>query len=142
MMVDVQALIAKARAANSRAAEENWIEVSTLFGDEFVAVRFDAILGSRWAALTAGKPPREDIRGDSYYGFNTDDVVRDYPSSAISIEGERIPEDAWREIFAEMDAPTRTNCVSAVWALNQYGPAARIAQAKKAMAGASEKKPN
>jgi hypothetical protein len=141
-MVDVDALITKARAANENAADDNWIEVSTLFGDELAAIRFDAILGSAWASLTASHPPREDSKPDEYYGFDTDAVLRAYPEHAIRVAGDRIGADAWHRVLAVLDAPTLANCRNAIWALNQYAPAARIAAAKKAMAGASRKKPN
>lgn len=141
-MVDVEALIAKARAASRTAAEDNWIEVSTLLGGELVGIRFVAISGRAWSALTAERPPREKSASDATYGFNTDAVVESYPAEAIRISGEPVTPDMWKAIFGEIDAPTVKNCGNALWGLNQYSPAARIVNAKKAMAGASEKKQN
>lgn len=139
-MVDVKALIAKARDANKSAGEDNWVDVSTLIADQYTTIRFEVIAGHAWSTLTATSPPREHSVIDKEYGFDIDAVVRRYPADAIRVGGESVDQETWDSLFVELDAPTIKHCGESVWTVNQLSPLGRVLKAKKAMAGASKTK--
>jgi hypothetical protein len=138
-MVDVKALIEKAR---SEAASPETAAIDTVVGGELVSIEFVTIEGSAWSDLTATHPPRKGSEQDANIGFNTDAVVKDYPIAAVRVAGEPTDAESWADLFSVLDGPTIKNCGTAVWGLNQYTPHKRIVDAKKATAGASEKKQN
>jgi hypothetical protein len=138
-MVDVKALIAKAR---EQATTPETVEVETVFAGELTEVQFLTIEGSAWADLTATHPPREGSTYDANVGFNIAGVVKDYPAASVRFAGEAVDAAAWSDVFSLLDGPTIANCGLAVWGINQLTPHRRIVDAKKATAGASEKKQN
>ena len=133
-MVDLKALIAKAQAEVEAATESSTIEV----GGQLVDVSFRQVAGHVWADLVVAHPPRPGTDGN--IGFNSDLMVRDYPAESITVDGQPVDGETWRELFAVVTSPNIKFMAAAIWALNQNNPTKRIVELGKARAGVSTKK--
>lgn len=129
--------IAAARAA-LEAVEPVTQEVEV--GGKLHTLSFLPAGGQVWADLVAMHPPREGSKIDSDFGFNADAVGRAYPVELISDDGEPVAAEDWQDMFAVLSSPNIKNIGTAVWGINQFVPAVKLAQLKKASAGDSKKK--
>ena len=133
-MADLKALIAKARAQIEESREAFEIEI----GGEIVPLVFRQLPGHEWADLVVAHPPRQGT--DRNIGFNSDALVRDYPVSHITVDGEPVDVETWQELYDAATSPNIKIMAAAAWALNQNLPWQRIQELGKARAGGSMKK--
>lgn len=139
MSVDLDALIAKARAA---LAEGEGKTVPVEVGGELVDVTLRPVAGHVWATLIATHPPRPNAEVDATVGFDSDSVGRDYPVEKITVAGEPVDEKKWRELFEVLTGPGVHAIAAALWALNQVEPQTRVLQLGKARTSGPRKKRN
>jgi hypothetical protein len=151
--MDIAALVAKARESFDSVEP---VDQDILMGDEVVTVRFWPVTGSAWRALTAEHPARPKVVMDQNLGYNLDAVTRSYPNVYL-VQGDDVvkvsdplprklvtdPEKRpWFDVVDSLSGPDLKNLASAVWGLNEYDPAKRLAHAGKASAGGRKKKPS
>lgn len=151
--MDIAALVAKARESFDSVKP---VDQPVLVGDEVVTARFWPIAGTAWRNLTAEHPPRPGVVMDQNLGYNLDAVTRNYPHVYL-VQGDDVvkvsdplpkkrPGDPerrpWFEVVDVLSAPDLKNLASAVWGLNEYDPAKRLAQAGKASAGGRKRRPS
>lgn len=138
MSIDVQALIA-AQKQSLDSVEPVTQEV--LLGEDLVGVRFWPV-SSAWEELTSKHPPRAGVEADLALGYNLSAVVRDYPRTYLVIGDvvQAVVGDQWSEVYDVLSGPDKKNLGFAVWGLNEYDPAQKLAAAGKASAGARKKK--
>lgn len=131
-MADLKALIAKAKAETA----ERGLEI--VVGGEIVEVLFSRVPGHVWADLLVTHPPRKG--SDENVGVNPDAIVRDYPVEYITVEGEPVDTETWRDLYEAVTSPNIKFMAAAIWMLNQSEPIKMIADLGKARAGAQSKK--
>ncbi len=139
MTIDVQALIAKQKQALDTVEP---ITQEVLLGDDLVGVRFWPVSGGVWEELTSQNPPRAKNGSDAALGYNLAGVVRDYPRTYLVVgeAAEPVVGEQWAEVYDVLSGPDKKNLGFAVWGLNEYDPAQRLASAGKASAGSRKKK--
>lgn len=138
MSIDVKALVA-AQKQSLDSVEPVTQEV--LLGETLVDVRFWPIPAA-WEELTSKHPPRSGVEADLALGYNLSAVVRDYPRTYL-VDGDDVQAivgEQWAEVYDVLSGPDKKNLGFAVWGLNEYDPAQRLAAAGKALAGARKKK--
>lgn len=138
MTIDVTALIA-AQKKTLDSVEPVTQEV--LLGDKLIGVRFWPAASS-WEELTSKHPPRVGVEADLALGYNLSGVVRDYPRTYL-VDGDEVQPvvgEQWAEVYDVLSGPDKKNLGYAVWGLNEYDPAVRLAEAGKASAGSRKKK--
>lgn len=136
-MVDVKALIAKAKAETE---QSEWAVVPVMVADELVDVGFRPVAGHVWADLTAQNPPRPGATRDNNVGFNTDAVAADYPLECVTVDGEPVDRDTWTDFLAVLPSPSLKIIAASLWGMNQFDPQQRIVELGKARAGDSTKR--
>lgn len=130
--MNLQEKIAKARA-EFEATEPTILNVEV--GGEITALGFRPVWGQEWVDLLAVNPPRPGSENDTAVGYNTDAVASDYPASAVTVDGDPVSADDWRDLVAVLSAPNRNNIASVLYVLNQLEPARKLAAAGKALKG-------
>lgn len=124
-----------------------------------VTLRFTRMPGDQWADITSRNPMRLDAPVDAHYGYNMQGVVTmAAPKSGVRVEhsedgtevlvpliiapgGEDIPPiNEWRDLFSVISGHEFQQIEEAIYRLNEYDPAARLNELKKASAalGVSE----
>lgn len=137
-MVDVDALIKKARDHFDTVKP---VDQDVMFGDEKVTVRLWPVPGPAWRDLTAKHPWREGSTFDQALGYDLDGVLREYPRVYL-VAGDEVTDvaDRWADLCEALSGPDLKNLAFAVWGLNDYDPAQRLAAAGKASKAGSRKK--
>ena len=137
-MVDVQALIA---AQKQKLDTVEPVTQDVLLGDEVVGVRFWPLSGTAWRDLCALHPNRGESQFDMALGYNLDAVLRAYPRVYL-VKGDDVTDVArdWADVCDVLSGPDLKNLAYAVWGINEYDPAQRLAAAGKASAGSKRKK--
>ena len=138
MGIDVKALI-EAQKQTLDAVEPVTQEV--LLGEKLIGVRFWPV-PSAWEELTSKYPPRTGVEADMALGYNLSGVVRAYPRTYL-VDGDEVQPvvgDQWAEVYDVLSGPDKKNLGFAVWGLNEYDPAQRLAAAGKASAGGRKKR--
>lgn len=141
MAIDVKALVAAQKQALDSVEP---VSQEVLLGEELVMVRFWPVSGSAWEELTSKHPPRQGVQSDTALGYNLAGVVRDYPRTYL-VSGDDVQPvvgEQWAEVYDVLSGPDKKNLGYAVWGLNEYDPAQRLAKAGKASAGSKRKKRN
>jgi len=138
MSIDVKALIA---AQKQKLDTVEPVTQDVLLGDEVVGVRLWPMTGTGWRDLTTRHPHRGESQFDQALGYNLDGVLREYPRVYL-VKGDDVTDvsDSWGEICDVLSGPDLKNLAYAVWGLNEYDPAQRLAAAGKASAGSKRKK--
>lgn len=139
MSIDVSGLIAQQKKALDLVEP---VTQDVLLGDELVGVRFWPVGGGVWEELTSKNPPRKGSQSDVALGYNLAGVVRDYPRTYLVVgeAAEPVVGEQWAEVYDVLSGPDKKNLGYAVWGLNEYDPAQRLAAAGKASAGSKRKK--
>lgn len=138
MTIDVTALIA---AQKKTLDSVEPVTQDVLLGEKLIGVRFWPA-NSAWEELTAKHPPRAGVEADLALGYNLSAVVRDYPRTYL-VDGDDVQPivgDQWADVYDVLSGPDKKNLGYAVWGLNEYDPAQRLAEAGKASAGSRKKK--
>lgn len=99
--------------------------------DALVVLRFTRLPGAQWAALTSHHPVRADVPIDRHYGYDYDAVC----TAAAVASGARIDDGQpvemakaeWVELFDVLSGNEVGLIRDAVWELNEFDPAQRIA---------------
>jgi len=136
-MTDLDALIAKARAALAEGAGKT---VPVELGGELVDIELKPVSGYVWATLIATHPPRDNAAVDATVGFDSDAVGRDYPVEKILVAGQPVDEAKWRAVFEVLTGPGVHAVAAALWAINQVEPQSRVLQLGKARSSGPKKK--
>ena len=122
----------------SDALREKLDEVLQEAADMVVTLRFTQMHAPEWAEVTSRCPVRLDVDLDKHYGFNTDQIaVLGAPASGVRVEGDAtygLTEAEWRDLFDTITGHDVRRISDALFELNEYGPAQRLADAKKASA--------
>lgn len=110
-----------------------------------VTLRFTSLPGSQWADITARCPVRLDAPIDRQYGYNMQAASTfAAPLCGVRVEdGVEVPllvtpaasgvpaVDEWADLFTTITGHEFIRIMDAIYELNEYAPAQRIAQAKK-----------
>lgn len=141
MAIDIQALVA---AQKQKLDTVEPVTQEVLLGDDVVGVRFWPVSGGTWEEITSKNPPRAGNQSDTALGYNLAGVVRDYPRTYLVVGDDVQPVvgTQWAEVYDVLSGPDKKNLGYAVWGLNEYDPAQRMAAAGKASAGSRKKKRN
>lgn len=148
---ELRAQLEKARAnpdarlsAKSDAEEiqEQLDELMELTSDALVTLRFTRMSGAEWAEITARCPVRLDAAIDRQYGYNMHAVCKlAAPMSGGRLEGETVVPlivddkvNEWTDLFNAISGHEFGIIVDAIYELNEYAPAAHVAQLKKELA--------
>jgi len=140
-----------ARLATKSAPElvqEKLDELLTITADSLIALRFSRMPGDEWAEITARCPVRIDAPVDRQYGYNMHAVCRlAAPLCGVRIEDgkevalEVVPAsagvpavDEWADLFTTISGHEFGLVIDAIYELNEYEPAQRVAQMKKELA--------
>lgn len=101
-------------------------------------LRFERMDGSEWTQATDAAPARPGVLLDMRYGYNLRALVPPVAAATGSlVEGDKlvdVTEDQWRAIFKGAGA-TVSRIGDAIFALNEYDPAAEVDALKKASGG-------
>lgn len=137
-MVDVDALVAKAKAALDNVEPT---DQDALLGDELVTVRFWPVSGQEWRELVAKHPWREGSQFDQALGYNLDSVLTEYPKVYL-VQGDDVTNvsDRWASICEVLSAPDLKNLAIAVWGMHEFDPQRRLDAAGKASKGGRSKR--
>lgn len=136
--MDIKALVAKARQDMDAVQA---VDQDVVLGGELVTVRLWPLSGPGWRDLCAKHPNRADSSFDQALGYNLTAVLADYPRVYL-VDGDEVVDarEDWADICAVLSGPDLKNLEFAVWGLNEYDPAQRLAAAGKASAGSQKKK--
>lgn len=136
--MDIDSLILKARQQFDNVKP---VDQDVLLGDEVVTVRFWPMSGPDWRNHTARFPMRDGVAFDQTLGYDIDSAVREYPKVYL-VQGDDVVPVAGKfaSICDVLTAPELNALALAVWGLNEYDPAQRLASAGKASKGGSRKK--
>lgn len=106
---------------------------------------FERLPGDLWTDITIRHPARLDASVDVNYGYNLDDVSkavakakRGGHSFAWRLEGGSpavLTDEQWEDVFTLMSGHEFNQVRDAIFILNEFGPAQRLAEAKKGSAG-------
>ena len=144
LTIDLEALIASAKAAHESAAPEH---VEVLLGDELVTVRLWPLAPSEWRVLHTGHPPRTVVvdgetqtsPADVAYGCDIDAVTRAYPRVALVKGDDEHALDAgtWARIVDVLPLGGLQGVMATIAYMNIAEPAQRFVEAlgKAARAG-------
>lgn len=113
-----------------------------------VTLRFTSLPGSQWADITARCPVRLDAPIDRQYGYNMQAASTfAAPLCGVRVEdGAEVPltvtpaaegvaaVDEWADLFTTITGHEFIRIMDAIYELNEYAPAQRIAAAKKGSA--------
>jgi hypothetical protein len=135
MDLDLKKLIAEARAEVDEPKTQG---VKVVLRGNLLVLEFTKLLGSDWQNVTAKHPPRPGT-DDKNIGYNTDAMPADYPVEMITVEGEPIDEETWRDMFAVLGSVHRENISTAMWGLNFYDEFVELRDLGKASAGGNAK---
>lgn len=110
--------------------------------DSLVTLRFTRMPGDQWAEVTARCPVRLGAEIDLKYGYNMHGVCKlAAPLSGVRVDGDDLvplvvtPEsNEWADLFATVGGHEFGLIASAIYELNEWEPAARMAQLKKELA--------
>lgn len=136
--MDIKALVAKARQDMDTVQSA---DQDVVIGGELVTVRVWPLSGPEWRDLCAKHPNRADSSFDQALGYNLTAVLADYPRVYL-VDGDEVTDarEDWADICAVLSGPDLKNLEYAVWGINEYEPAQRLAAAGKASAGSRKKK--
>jgi len=131
-------------AIAKRTAEPVTETVEVLVGDEVWFLRFEEMYSGTWADICASSPIRVDAPLDRNYGYNfTVATEKAAPLSGVRlVDGvvETLTSEQWSKLFAVLSGHDRSSVQDAVFKLNEFDPAQRLARAKKALRVASKQK--
>ena len=128
--------------------QEKLDELLTITADSLITLRFSRLSGPAWAEITARCPVRLDAAIDRRYGYNMHAVCRlAAPMCGVRVEGEELVPlevvpasagvpavDEWADLFDTISGHEFGLIMDAVYELNEYEPAQRIAQMGKELA--------
>lgn len=130
-MTSIDELIAK-----SEAAEPATATAEVLVGGELVTFKFTELQGAKWADITIRNPARPDVPVDQIKGYNTHAATQlAAAESGVRVEGDtetKLTEKQWRGIWKALSGADFQTVVDTVWSLNEWAPAQRVEEAKKA----------
>lgn len=123
-------------------------ELTEESADSIVTIRLTRLPGRDWSTLTSKCPPRPDVPLDTHYGYNYDAVCeasaryRDPKGAAYGHrleDGEPvdITDEEWDDLFSVLAGNDIGKIRDAVWTLNEYEPAQRLAALVKASGAAT-----
>lgn len=123
-------------------------ELTAESADSIVVIRLTRLPGRDWSNLTSKCPPRHDVPIDTHYGYNYDAVCeasaryRDPKGVAYGhrLEGGEpveITDEEWDDLFSVLAGNDIGKIRDAVWTLNEYEPAQRLAALVKASGAAT-----
>lgn len=138
MAIDVAALIA---AQKQELDSVKPLDQEVLLGGEKVTVRLWPLSGKIWRDLCAKHPNRPDSPFDQALGYDLDSLLWDYPKVYL-VDGDEVTDvaESWADICAVLSGPDLKNLAYAIWGMNEYDPAQKLAAAGKASAGKGRKK--
>jgi hypothetical protein len=154
---ELRELLAKARAnPDARMAarsepeliQEQLDELLELTAESLVTLRFTRMSGVAWAEVTARCPVRLDAAIDRQYGYNVHAVCAlAAPLSGVRVDGDDVVPlivsaasqgtpavNEWADLFDTISGHEFGLIVDAIYELNEYEPASRVAQLKKEQA--------
>lgn len=106
--------------------------------DSLVTFRFRRLSGLEWGEITARCPVRLGVDIDMRYGYNMHAAtIMAAPKCGVRIDGDAevpVTDEQWRDLFEMISGYEMTQILDAIYELNEYGPAARIAALKKVLA--------
>lgn len=122
------------------------VDVDVLLGDSVVSLRFTEMDAREWAHAVAANPQRVDAQIDLSYGYNIHGACEYAARTSGSrvVDGGPVPlkPEQWKKLFDQFSGHDLGKVTDAIWGLNEFYPSQRLASAKKAMAGASKRKPS
>jgi hypothetical protein len=138
--MDVKALIAQQKAAVDQVTPE---DVPVTIGGRSLVVRIWPLATRAWRDLKAVCPPREGSTGDAGRGYNADAVAAAYPRVYL-VDGDDVtdPGEDWPDLFDTLSDGDMANITAMMWAVHEFIPRGRVANAGKASAGSRKKKPS
>ena len=93
-----------------------------------------------WANLTVMHRPRPDTV-DEGVGYNQETLPPAYPTSRITIDGETVDQDTWRDLYGALVSPHRERVGTAIWGVNVYAGIEEFRALGKATAGKPSSSP-
>lgn len=106
--------------------------------DALLTLRFTRLSGDKWAEITARCPLRLDAPIDRQYGYNMHAVCKlAAPLSGVRVDGaetEPLETAEWVDLFDITSGHEFGLIVDAIYELNEYEPAQRVAALKKELA--------
>lgn len=107
--------------------------------DSIVTLRFTRLPAAQWADVKAMSPVRLESDIDQHYGFNADKAAAlASPLCGVRVEGDdefALSEDEWRDVFAAISGHEFSLIADAIFEMNEFGPAQRVADLKKGFSG-------
>lgn len=114
--------------------------------DSLTTFRFYRMRGDEWVECTARSPLRLDVPLDAQYGYNYHGACKLAAlRSGFRIEDDNevaLTEQEWTDVWSVLSGGEVTQLADAIWELNEWGPAARVHDLKKGLAGAPAQEPN
>lgn len=130
-------LLEQAKAARVREHRD----ITVLLNQQPVVIRVHELPAYDWASVTSKHPPRGGVNVDKL-GYNVTAAsieAAGLSSSVIDGETERkLTEKEWQTLLGLISGGEAQALADAAFALNDWLPRNRVAEAKKASAGASE----
>lgn len=114
-------------------------DVELTLNGTLYTLRFKRMDGVEWATETDKHPARPGVLIDARYGYNLRSLVKAVALKTGSrVDGDTVvdlSEDEWKQLWKAVDGAAAQRIGDAVWALNEYLPAAEVEAAKKALSG-------
>jgi len=119
-------------------AERPFEDVSVAVNKNLHTFRFRRMDGDEWANEVDKHPARPGVLVDMRYGYNIRSIVKAVaPKCGVRMDGnvETVMDvEQWGKLFKALDGAAVARFGDAIWGLNEYGPAAEVEAAKKALA--------
>ena len=116
-------------------------DISVTLKGQLVVIRVHELPGFDWATVTAKHSPRGGVNVDKL-GYNVTAASLEAAGAAATIVTEhgeeKVTEGQWQTLLGLLSGGEVAALADAAFALNDWLPRNRVAEAKKASAGASE----
>ena len=133
----IRDLIAAEKAKLEAAAPR---ELDVVLGGSLVKVAVSRLRGDEWMALTAEHPPRTGTV-DEAVGYNQATLPAAYPAGRVTVDGETVDQDTWKELYGVLEPVHRVNIANVMWGLNVYEAIKEFKALGKAGAGKPSRSP-
>lgn len=146
-MSDLKSLIAKQRVQVEQPKTES---VDVVLANELVTLVFARLLPDDWQQLVAEHPPRTVeghngrvtmVHADSHIGYDQHTLPRDYPVHRITVNGEAVDAEMWRELYTVLNSVHKNNVGTTIWGLNVFDAIKELQALGKAGAGLPSSSP-
>lgn len=132
-------------AVDRKADEPRTAVVDVFVGTQSLSLKFIELDGDQWAACTIAHQPRQGVALDHSFGYNLTAASKDAAAiSGLLLDDEKerkLTPEQWSKLWRGTDAQGRQAITDAIFSINEFAEIERLNAAKKALEGASKRKP-